>query len=149
MALDLSKDYPRSPFTELGGFPWLARLVDKVRAKHAGTLGPYTPYPCGGDRRFLATVGVNADALEAEITRGATDEEVAAWVQAHQAPDAPEKLQQYRQHMLAPLSGEMVEYLKGAIAEVAKERPDLDLSGVDSFNKLICLEEGHPLPQTV
>lgn len=149
MALDLSKDTPRSPFAELGGFPWLARLTDKVRAKHAGTLGEYTPYPCGGDKRFLATMGLDADALEAEIKRGASDDEVAAWVKAHQAPDAPEKLQAYRSGMLAPVAGEMAEYLKGMVAELAKARPDLDISGIDSFNKLICVEEGHPIPQKV
>lgn len=149
MALDLSKDYPRSPFTELGGYPWLARLVDKVRAKHAGTLGSYTPFPCGGDRRFLAAVGVDPDALEAEIGRGTTDEEVAAWLRAHQAPDAPEKLQQYRQGMLAPASGETAAYLERMVAELARERPELDLSGVDGFNKLICVDEGHPIPQAV
>lgn len=149
MALDLSKDHPRSPFAELGGYPWLPRLIDKVRAKHAGTLGDYTPFPCGGDRNFLATVGLEPAGLEAEIQRGASDEEVAAWVKAHQAPDAAEKLQQYRQHMLAPVTGEKAEYLKAAVAETAQARPDLDLSSVDSFNKLICLEEGHPLPQRV
>lgn len=149
MALDLSKDVPRSPFTELGGLPWLARLIDKVRAKHAGTLGEYTPFPCGGDKRFLSTMGLDAEALEAEIKRGASDEEVAAWVKAHQAPDAPEKLQAYRNGMLAPVTGEMAEYLKGMVAELAKARPDLDTSDVNSFNKLICVEEGHPIPQKV
>lgn len=149
MALDLTKAYPRSPFQELGGYPWLARLIDKVRAKHAGTLGEYTPYPCGGDRRFLGAVGVDPDGLEAEIRRGASDDEVAAWVKAHQTPDAPQKLQEYRGGMLTPLSGEMAEYLKGAKAELAAARPELDLSTVDNWNRLICLEEGHAIPQTV
>lgn len=143
MALDLNKEYPRSPFAELDGIPWLARLIDKVRAKHAGTLGDYTPFPCGGDRRFLTTLGLAPEALEAEIKRGASDDEVAAWVKARLAP---EKVREYRQGMLTPVSGEMAGYLQGAVTELAAARPNLDLSGVDSFNKLICLEEGHPIP---
>ena len=30
-AKDLTKEFPRSPYDELAGFPWLPRLVDKVR----------------------------------------------------------------------------------------------------------------------
>ena len=52
LAKDLSKEFPRSPLDELDGLPWLPRLIDKVRALQAGTLGDYTPFPCGGDRGF-------------------------------------------------------------------------------------------------
>lgn len=145
-AKDLTKEHPRSPLEELGGYPWLARLIDKVRALHAGKIGDYTPYPCGGDRGFIATIGVDTDALGSLIKSGASDEEVVAWVKSHQSPDAPEKLAAYRTRLLAPAEGEMAEYLKGAVSELKAARPELDTSKVDNFTRLICLDEGHPCP---
>ena len=38
-AKDLTKEFPRSPLEELDGLPWLPRMVDKVRALQAGTIG--------------------------------------------------------------------------------------------------------------
>lgn len=145
-AKDLTKEYPRSPLAELNGFPWLPRLIDKVRALKAGTLGAYTPFPCGGDRNFLATAGLDADALKAVIDSGASDEEIGAWAKAHAAPDAAEKLAAYKESQKQPVTGQYLEYLKEAIEELKKERPELDLSAVDNFGRLICVEEGHPLP---
>lgn len=59
-AKDLTKECPRSPYAEMGGFPWLPRLIDKVRAKHAGTIGAYIPYPCGSERPSWAPSRPNA-----------------------------------------------------------------------------------------
>jgi hypothetical protein len=145
-AKDLTKDFPRSPYEELGGFPWLARLTDKVRALNAGTLGDYTPYPCGGDQRFLQVLGVDADALKAVITSGASDEEVAAWVKSHAASGVEDRLTEYRKQQRSPLSGDMATYLEQAKKELKTARPDADLAGVDNWSKLICKEEGHALP---
>lgn len=146
MALDLTRDVPRSPFAEVGGYPWLGRLVDKVRAKHAGTLGEYTPFPCGGDRRFVETLGIAPDDLEAVIAGGASDDQVAAWVREHQTPGADERLAAYRAAMLNPVQGPSVGYLEEAKRRLAAQRPELDLSQVDCFNRLICAEEGYEVP---
>lgn len=145
-AKDLTHEFPRSPYEELGGFTWLARLIDKVRALNAGTLGDYTPYPCGGDQRFLAVTGLDAEALKAEIARGATDEEIVAWARANAAPGWEARMVEYRKSQFQPLSGEMAGYLEGAKAELAKTHPQLDLSGVDNFARLICAEEGYSVP---
>ena len=40
-ALNLSKEYPRSPKQRLGGYAHLCRMIDKARAKAAGTIGEY------------------------------------------------------------------------------------------------------------
>lgn len=48
MALDSSKTYPDNPLAELVGHPFQARRLDKIRAKHAGTLGDCTPFPALG-----------------------------------------------------------------------------------------------------
>ena len=145
-AKDLTKEFPRSPFEELEGLPWLPRLIDKVRALQAGTLGDYTPYPCGGDRHFLGVVGVDADQLKALIDSGAGDNDIALWVKANAAPDLDERLGAYREMALAPVSGESRDYLVGALAGLKTARPDLDTTRVDNFARLICLEEGYPCP---
>ena len=151
VAKDLTREVPRSPFEELEGYPWLARLIDKVRALHAGKIGEYTPFPCGGDRRFLSTLGLDPDALKGVITGGASDHEIAAWVKAHQAPDALQKLGEYRAAMTVPIPPEAGDYYKifqESLGTVRAARPQLDLSRVDNFNKLICAEEGHQAPSS-
>lgn len=146
-AKDLTRDYPRSPADSLAGFPWLARLIDKVRAKHAGTLGEYVPYPCGGDKRFLSTFGLDADALENLIASGATDEQIGAWCLEHARRSPGEAAAEFETLFQAPSAPERQEALAEAKAKLAKDRPDLDLSAADSFFKLIFLEEGYPLPK--
>lgn len=145
-AKDLTKEFPRSPLEELEGLPWLPRLIDKVRALQAGTLGDYTPYPCGGDRHFLQVVGIDADPLKALIDSGAGDHDIALWVKAHAAPGLDERLGAYRELALVPVSGEARDYLDGALAGLKAARPELDTSRVDNFARLICLEEGYPCP---
>ena len=145
-ALDLTKEYPRSPYATVAGIPWLPRLLDKVRALNAGTLGEYTPFPCGGDRGFLKAMGIEPEALKPVIDRGASDEEVADWVKAHAPAGWEARLDDYRKQAVQPVTGERAEYLKQAIARTAEACPGKDFSQVKNFNELICVEEGHPVP---
>jgi len=145
-AKDLSKEFPRSPLDELDGIPWLPRLIDKVRALQAGTLGDYSPFPCGGDRNFLSVVGVDPDPLKTLIDGGAADAEIAQWVKAHAPDGLGERLSAYRQRALAPVTPELQGYLDGTISALQAARPDLDTSKVDNFTRLLCLEEGYPCP---
>lgn len=148
-AKDLTKEYPRSPYdTSVGGYPWLARMIDKVRALKAGTLGEYTPYPCGGDRNFLGHLGVDPDALKAVIDGGADDAAIAAWVKANAPAGHEAKLQAYvaASHQGYPAGSDMQGYLEGALQELKAARPELDFSSVINFAQMICVEEGHPIP---
>jgi hypothetical protein len=130
----------------LAGFPWLPRFIDKVRAEQAGTLGEYLPPPCPGDQRFLHAIGVTADALKAQITGGADDAAIGAWVAAQVTPGVDERLAEFRRYLLAPSLPERQAALAETKDKLAAARPDLDLSRADSFIKLICVEEGHALP---
>lgn len=145
-AKDLTKEYPRSPLAELEGFPWLPRLIDKVRAKHAGTLGEYTPYPCGADKRFLTFFGLDQDGLETLIRSSASEAEIAAWCRANAQGNIAEAAAKYRETQRQPIPPERAEILQEALEELAIARPDLDLTPADNFTKLILLEEGHPWP---
>ncbi|MDB5101742.1 MAG: hypothetical protein JWM80_6163 [Cyanobacteria bacterium RYN_339] len=144
-AKDLTKEYPRSPYDELAGFPWLPRLIDKVRALGAGKIGEYTPFPCGGDKNWLGLVGIEADAIKAKIDSGASDQEITEWVKANASAEAAKNIEGFKQYAVQPAQGEMAGYLAGAVEELKKARPELDLSKADNFGRLICIEEGHPL----
>jgi hypothetical protein len=143
VAKDLTRETPRSPYDELAGLPWLPRMIDKVRAMLAGTLGEYVPFPCPADQRFLTAIGVGAEDLKERIASGADDGAIAEWVTAHTTPGSDERLAEFRRYLTAPSLPERQAALAEMKAKLAAARPELDLSAVDSFIRLICAEEGH------
>lgn len=82
LAKDLRKEEPRSAEDELGGFELAARCVDKCRATLVGQQGDYI-YGCPMDQQFLRSAGIGAEELKAFVATGATDDEVAAWIEEH------------------------------------------------------------------
>ena len=82
LAKDLRKEEPRSPQEELGGFQLAARCIDKCRATLVGLQGDYM-YGCPMDQRFLAEAGIGAEELKYFVATGASDEEIAHWIQEH------------------------------------------------------------------
>lgn len=76
---DLTQRPPRSARVRLGGYVILPRMLDKCRAKLAGTAGEYD-YGCSLDRRFLDFAGVDAEALKAEVAKGLGDGELLVWI---------------------------------------------------------------------
>lgn len=140
-ALDLTREFPRSPFDSLAGYFWLPRMIDKARAYFAGTHGDYTPYPCPADQRFLSFYGLDADKLGEVIKSGATDDEIAAWVNTHATKRTPEEMLEYYKGMgLPPADPEVAAHLKAAAEKVAPGQE------VKSWSHLICIEEHHPFP---
>ena len=82
-AKDLTTECPRSPRETLAGYVIAARMLDKCRAVLAGTAGEYK-FNCPLDRRFLDFTGIDADAFREFVATGASDEEVADWIE-HQS----------------------------------------------------------------
>jgi hypothetical protein len=78
-APDLTQRAPRSPRVRLGGYAILPRALDKGRAAIVGKAGEYN-YNCPLDERFLAFVGVEAEALKAELAKGKGDGEILEWI---------------------------------------------------------------------
>lgn len=74
IALDLKTGFPRSGRELLGGYAWLARLIDKARAERAGTQGDYVAY-CPLSLGFLERAGYSRDAFHSLIERDAADED--------------------------------------------------------------------------
>jgi hypothetical protein len=81
-APDLSSAFPRRGRDLLGGYAWLARLADKVRAKHAGTDGDYVAY-CALSTGFLQRAGVHAADFERLTKGGASDEDLVRYFDQH------------------------------------------------------------------
>ncbi len=110
-ALDLTREFPRSPAQELGGYVLLARIIDKCRATIAGTNGEYK-YNCSIDKQFFDFTGINAEELQSFIAGGATDEEIAGWVNQHaEAHSETEVLTWcYEQRTREPLTAEQKAY---------------------------------------
>jgi hypothetical protein len=90
-ALNLSKDYPRSPRALLGGFVLAGRMLDKCRAVVAETQGDYD-FDCGLDRHFLGFSEIKAEEFKSFVATGATDDAIGQWIQEHAKPKDPEQI---------------------------------------------------------
>lgn len=96
--MDLRSQYPRSLKDRLGPYVHLPRIIDKCRAKLAGTLGEYL-YPCPLDQRFLEFTDISAqDLLSAVATRA--DPEVLTWITQHTKSRNEKEIQEWNTMML-------------------------------------------------
>ncbi len=73
----------------LDGYAWLPRMIDKGRAKLAGTLGDVV-HPCPVDQTCLTRLRVTPDAFLTILAEAATDAEVLAGLRALGIPSAEE-----------------------------------------------------------
>lgn len=68
---------PRSGSETVGGYPWLARMIDKSRLEAAGTIEQLDlEYPCPMDQRLLAQMKVDAKTFQAIAVHAASDAEI-------------------------------------------------------------------------
>jgi hypothetical protein len=85
-APDLRTSFPRRGRELLGGYAFLGRVIDKVRAEHAGTNGDYVGY-CPMSLAFLDAAGVTKDRFDKLITAGKSDQEIVAYFDEHVSSD--------------------------------------------------------------
>lgn len=121
LAPDLTKDVPRSPRETLAGYVIAARMLDKCRAVAAGTNGEYH-FDCPLDNQFLSFVGISADDFKKFVSVGASDEEVADWIEQHAKPRERREIIAWNNKMrctrLCDMPIELQEFLEGYIPEV-------------------------------
>jgi hypothetical protein len=72
---------PRSPHVMLGGLYFLARTIDKTRAKLQGTLGSYKVTP-GISQHLFEWLGISEDDFTEAVHAAKTDEDVVEWLLA-------------------------------------------------------------------
>ncbi len=66
---------------ELGGIPWLPRIIQKAEAKLRGEMPPELMYLCGGDRQFLRRLNIHpADFLRLVWSVKGDPQKVLAYV---------------------------------------------------------------------
>ena len=72
---------------DLGGIPWLPRIIRKARNKLRGENDPEIMYSCGGDRRFLREYDIHpADFLRVVWAAGDEDEPILRFVRSRPLP---------------------------------------------------------------
>lgn len=79
---DLREHPPRRARQMLGGLYFLARTIDKMRAKQAGTIGPYKIGP-GISIYLFEGLGITEEQFAEAVRTAKDDADVVAWVHAH------------------------------------------------------------------
>lgn len=88
---DLTKEAATSPRHRTGGYAILSRMADKARADIAGQIGNYHT-DCPLDHMLLDWKGVEYAGVRKALEGGATDDEIAAYLDTHGTPRAPEEI---------------------------------------------------------
>ena len=76
---DLRDHPPRPSMEKLGGIYFLARTVDKTRAKIQGTLGPYKIQP-GISGYIFEALGITEETFTDVVRAANSDEEIVRWI---------------------------------------------------------------------
>ena len=90
-ALDLTTGFPRSPRKTLAGYVVAARALDKCRAVLAGTNGEYH-FSCPLDANLFSFTGIDPEIFKAFVATGASDEEVATWIEENAVTHSHEEI---------------------------------------------------------
>lgn len=98
--MDLTKQAPRSPKTEIGGYVILARTLDKCRALLWGDIGEYH-FDCPLDNMLFGWKGITGDDFKAEVEKGTDDAGMAKWVDEHGEKKTDEEKAEWRKEKRA------------------------------------------------
>lgn len=90
-AKDLTKEAPRSPRLRIGGYAILGRTLDKGRALIAGKIGDYH-FDCPLDNMLFGFKEVKGSDVKKLLDSNASDQEVAAWIDAHGAKKSADEI---------------------------------------------------------
>lgn len=142
-ALNLSKEFPRSPKQRLGGYVHLGRMIDKARAKAAGTVGEYI-YPCPLDQSLLEFLGIGGDAF-CEAATSRTDQDILDWLTQHAKTRSPQAIEEWNTTFLnrKPQNEESLRHFLEVRNRIAPHRTD-----VTTWVDLLDLEEGRSAPSS-
>lgn len=80
--MDLREHPPRRWSDTTAGLIWLPRLIDKVRAFQAGTLGAYA-YPSALDQSFMRHLRITPAQIESLVREMTSDEAIGAALRQH------------------------------------------------------------------
>jgi hypothetical protein len=118
-AKDLSKEAARSPRLRVGGYAILARMADKGRATLNGTAGEYH-FDCPVDNMLFGFKGVKGAEVKPLLKSGASDEQVAAWLNTHGTPKTPAEVKAWSDSVEAQRPYENPEHREWFAGECTK-----------------------------
>ena len=126
--IDLTQRPPRSMRVRLGGYAILPRMLDKCRASLAGKNGEFH-YNCPLDKHYINFVGIDPEALEAEVATGKGDGEILEWIQANatlkRSPWEIAQWSDYQERRGPDSDAETLGYFAGMLAKVSTTREDI------------------------
>ena len=88
---DLTQGPPSSPRVRVGGYALLSRMADKGRAMLNGVNGEYH-FDCPLDNYLFGFKEVKGEDVKPLLAAGASDEEIAVWLDAHGVPKTAEEI---------------------------------------------------------
>src|SRR3954454_15626918 len=91
---DLTKEAARSPHLRIGGYVILGRTIDKCRALIAGDIGEYH-FDCPLDNMLFGFKGVNGADFKAQIESGASDQQMAEWLDQAGERRTPDEIKRW------------------------------------------------------
>ena len=118
-ALDLNKEFPRSPRDLVGGFVIAGRTLDKCRAVIASSQGEYH-FDCPLDNYLFDFIRISADQFKDFVSTGADDESVGQWLQENSKKDSRDIVRwnnQMRDTRISDMPIELQEFLENYIPE--------------------------------
>jgi hypothetical protein len=112
---DLTKEAPRSPYDELGGYAILPRTIDKCRSVIAGMQGEYH-FNCPLDKALFGFKELDAEDFKSFIEAGHDDNEILDYVKTHGTQKNDEEVKTWSdsfRHDFSYSEGEKSEWFKG------------------------------------
>lgn len=142
--MDLTVDKPRSAKDKLLGLVSLKRVIDKARARNAGTLGEYD-YDCPHDRPLFEFLGTSGDEFARKVGELVTDDAIADWVQreflSRKTPQEVEAFNDSRMRWHPESGSHSAHYFDDLRSKIAPNRPE-----VVTWFDLLDLDEGRSVP---
>tara|TARA_Y100000758_G_C15994250_1_gene401671 strand:+ start:35 stop:454 length:420 start_codon:yes stop_codon:yes gene_type:complete len=136
--VDLTKNFPRSPYEKVDDYMMLGRTIDKAHATLQGLLGEYM-YDCPLDKRLFGFLGISAHQLLELVENSENDEDVADSLKTIQVERNTEEIKQFNDQILesGPNDDESQVYFERLRQKHAPDRPD-----ISSWFDIIEAEEG-------
>jgi len=97
---DLTREAPRSPRIRIGGYAILGRTIDKCRALIAGNIGEYH-FDCPLDNMLFGFKKVTGPEFRAQIENGASDQQMAEWLDQTGTKKSAEEITRWSDEMEA------------------------------------------------
>jgi hypothetical protein len=131
-AKNLTQEAPSSPRVRVGGYALLARMADKGRASLNGNVGEYH-FDCPLDNYLFGFKGVKGADVKDLLAKGASNEDVAKWLDANGTPKTAAEITAWSDSVEAAMPYENPEKKEWFAGECAKVGLDPKVTTLFTF----------------